>query len=110
MVIRFLSPEGRCFSFDDRANGFARAEGVAAIVLKPLDHAIRDGDPIQAVIRASLLNQDGRTSGITMPSQSAQVRMIKRIYSDAGLDPRDTCYIEAHGMTAPIAPLTIRKC
>ena len=92
-----LSDDGRCFSFDNRANGFARGEGVAAIVLKPLTDALRDGDPIQSVIRASVTNQDGRTPGVTMPSQAAQVRMINRAYANAGLDPRETCYVEAHG-------------
>jgi acyl transferase domain-containing protein len=70
---------------------------VAAIVLKPLRDAMRDGDPIQSVIRATAVNQDGQTPSVTVPSQVAQVRMINRVYADAGLDPRDTCYVEAHG-------------
>ncbi|PGH26423.1 hypothetical protein AJ80_01921 [Polytolypa hystricis UAMH7299] len=92
-----LSNHGRCYAFDNRANGFGRGEGVAAIVLKPLIDAIRDGDPIQGVIRGTAVNQDGRTPGVTMPSQSAQVKMIARAYKEAGLDPRDTYYVEAHG-------------
>ena len=70
---------------------------MAAIVLKPLSDAMRDGDPIQSVIRATASNQDGRTPSVIMPSQAAQVRMINRAYADAGLDPRETCYVEAHG-------------
>ena len=70
---------------------------MAAIVLKPLGDALRDGDPIQSVIRASAVNQDGQTPSVTMPSQAAQVRMINKAYADAGLDPRETCYVEAHG-------------
>lgn len=70
---------------------------MVAIVLKPLSDAMRDGDPIQSVIRATAVNQDGQTPSVMMPSQAAQVRMIKRAYADAGLDPRDTCYVEAHG-------------
>ena len=70
---------------------------MAAIVLKPLRDAMRDGDPIQSVIRATAVNQDGQTPSVTMPSQAAQVRMINRAYAAAGLDPRETCYIEAHG-------------
>lgn len=66
-------------------------------MLKPLSDAIRDGDPIQSVIRASAVNQDGQTPSVTMPSQVAQVKMINKAYTEAGLDPRDTCYVEAHG-------------
>lgn len=95
---RFLSDHGRCYSFDSRANGFGRGEGVAAIVLKPLNDALRDGDPIQAVIRGSAVNSDGRTAGITMPSKDAQVSMMRKAYADAELDPKHTTYIEAHGM------------
>ena len=70
---------------------------MAAIVLKSLSDALRDGDPIQSVIRATAVNQDGQTPSVTMPSQSAQVRIINKAYAKAGLDPRETCYIEAHG-------------
>jgi acyl transferase domain-containing protein len=92
-----LSPHGRCYSFDSRANGFSRGEGVAALILKPLDAAVRDGDAIRAIIRGSCLSQDGRTTGITMPSQDAQVRMIRKAYEEAGLQMKDTFYVEAHG-------------
>ena len=57
----FLSPDGRCYSFDERANGYARGEGFAVIVIKPLSDAIQDGDTIRAVIRGTGSNQDGRT-------------------------------------------------
>lgn len=67
------------------------------IVLKSLDDAIANGDTIHAVIRHTGTNQDGKTSGPTMPSLEAQERLIKRIYSQAGLDPLDTDYVEAHG-------------
>jgi acyl transferase domain-containing protein len=71
---------------------------VTAVVLKRLDFALQDGDPIRAVIRATAINQDGRTQGITVPSQRAQVKLIHKAYQMAGLDPRDTAYVEAHGM------------
>lgn len=107
---RFLSEHGRCYSFDSRADGFGRGEGVAAIVLKPLNAAIRDNDPIQAVIRGSAVNSDGRTPGITMPSKSAQVKMMRLAYAKAGLDPTQTVYIEAHGTTTyPIIIAHIRN-
>jgi acyl transferase domain-containing protein len=92
-----LSSHGRCYAFDSRADGFGRGEGLAAIVLKPLDAALRDGDSIRAVIRGSSISQDGRTAGITMPSKDAQARMIRRAYEDAGLDLSETVYVEAHG-------------
>ena len=92
-----LSDHGRCYAFDSRAGGFGRGEGVAAIVVKRLDDAIRDGDSIRSIIRGSAINQDGRTPGITMPSHAAQVKVISKAYAQAGLDPRDTLYVEAHG-------------
>lgn len=94
----FLSPDSRCFSFDERANGYARGEGILALVVKPLDDAVRDGDMIRAVIRSTGSNQDGRTPGLTQPSSASQERLIRRVYQKAGLDPGLTRYVEAHGM------------
>lgn len=93
----FLSPDGKCYSFDHRANGYARGEGVGSIVVKRLSDAIRDGNTIRAVIRGSGVNQDGRTAGITLPSASAQEDLIRNVYAAAGLDPKDTRMLEAHG-------------
>lgn len=94
---RVLSSHGRCYSFDSRADGFGRGEGIAAVMLKSLDHAIRDGDAIRGVIRGSCVMQDGHTPGITMPSSEMQRRMIEKAYKQAKLDPKDTPYVEAHG-------------
>ncbi|KAL8735751.1 MAG: hypothetical protein Q9166_000614 [cf. Caloplaca sp. 2 TL-2023] len=80
-----------------RGSGYGRGEGVASIVIKPLRNAITDGDPIRAIIRNTVVNQDGRTSGLTMPSCQAQVTMMQDAYSQARLDPLHTRYIEAHG-------------
>ncbi|OBT45611.1 Type I Iterative Polyketide synthase (PKS) [Pseudogymnoascus sp. WSF 3629] len=99
--MRFFSADGKCYTFDHRATGYARGEGVVCIVLKPLNDAIRDGDPIRAVIRESGVNQDGRTAGITLPSSEAQERLIKSTYLRAGLDPLDTGYVEGHGTGTP---------
>ncbi|ETS73046.1 hypothetical protein PFICI_15221 [Pestalotiopsis fici W106-1] len=90
-------PGGKSFSFDEKAQGYGRGEGVACIVLKPLEDALRDGDPIRAVIRETGMNQDGRTQTITTPSPEAQQQLITSCYERAGLNPRDTTYVEAHG-------------
>lgn len=95
---RLLSPDGRCYAFDDRAtSGFGRGEGSACIILKPLEAALRDGDPIRSIIRNSGVNQDGKTAGITMPNGEAQASLIQSVYGAAGLDPLQTDYVEAHG-------------
>ncbi|OQE42415.1 hypothetical protein PENCOP_c004G00771 [Penicillium coprophilum] len=92
-----LGPQGRSFSFDSRAEGYARGEGVGTVVVKPLSAAIRDGDTIRAVIRETGVNQDGRTPGITVPSADAQERLIREVYWRAGLDLEHTRFVEAHG-------------
>ncbi|TAQ90647.1 hypothetical protein B7494_g1069 [Chlorociboria aeruginascens] len=99
--LNFLSPDSKCQSFDHKANGYARGEGFACIVLKPLDFAIRDNDVIRAVIRGSAVNQDGKTPGITLPSMQAQEELIKTAYLSAGLSMSDTAYFEAHGTGTP---------
>ncbi|KAL2021874.1 hypothetical protein VTK56DRAFT_6469 [Thermocarpiscus australiensis] len=99
--LHMLSPEGRCRMWDAEADGYARGEGVAAIFVKPLSRALADGDRIDAVIRETGVNSDGRTKGITMPNPKAQSRLIQDTYQRAGLDPKDPedrCqYFEAHG-------------
>ena len=92
-----LSPTGRCHTFDARADGFVPAEGVGVVVLKRLDRALRDGDHIHGVIRASGLNQDGRSNGITAPSASSQTALIRGIYRRYGIDPARIGLVEAHG-------------
>lgn len=96
-----LSPNNRCFTFDERANGYGRGEGVGAVVIKPVQDALRDGDNIRAVIRASQSNQDGWTPGITMPNREAQQSLIESCYRQANLDPAVTRYVEAHGTGTP---------
>ena len=98
---RLLSPAGKSFAFDSRASGYGRGEGSATVILKRLDDALRDGDPIRGVIRGSGLNQDGKTDTITTPSQEAQEELIRRVYQKAGLDPLQTAYFEAHGTGTP---------
>ncbi|KAI1264507.1 fatty acid synthase S-acetyltransferase [Xylariaceae sp. FL1019] len=95
--MNFLSQDGICHSFDHRASGYGRAEGIIAIVLKPLAQALEDGDMIRAIIRATGSNQDGHTPGITQPSAEAQETLIRRVYERAGLKFDYTRYVEAHG-------------
>ncbi|KAK2603644.1 hypothetical protein QQS21_004225 [Conoideocrella luteorostrata] len=101
-----LSPDSRCYSFDHRANGYGRGEGVGVIVIQPLDEAIRDGRPIRAVIRSTSSNQDGKTLGITQPSKEAQYRLILDTYAKAGLTMVHTRYFEAHGTGTPLGDPT----
>ncbi|KAL6875418.1 polyketide synthase [Trichoderma longibrachiatum] len=98
----FLSPDSRSYSFDQRANGYARGEGIIAVVLKPVSAAVRDGDMIRAVIRASGSNQDGHTPVITQPSQQAQQDLIQHVYRQANLSLAETRYVEAHGTGTPV--------
>lgn len=92
----FLSPDGICHSFDQRANGYARGEGFGALVIKPLLSALRDGDTIRAIIRATGSNQNGRTS-LAQPSKEAQIRLIEETYKRGHLNMSATQFVEAHG-------------
>ena len=93
-----LSADGRCKAFDASGAGYVRGEGGAVFVLKLLNRAIADGDPIQAVIRATGANSDGgRKTGITIPSVDGQVELMRSVLGRSGLKPSDIDYIEAHG-------------
>ena len=92
-----LSPDGRCKTFDAAANGYVRGEGCGIVVLKRLAEAEADGDRIWAVIRATALNQDGASPGLTVPSGPAQERVIEAALQRAGIAPADVDYVEAHG-------------
>nr|ALQ32835.1 putative polyketide synthase [Fusarium euwallaceae] len=93
---KFLSPDGLCQSFDHKANGYGRGEGIIAIVLKPVSLAVQNGDIIRAVIRSTGSNQDGHTPGLTQPSSQAQEDLIRHVYAQAGLSLDQTRYVEAH--------------
>ena len=97
-----LSPDGRCKTFDRRANGYVRGEGAGMVVLKPLGAAVRDGDLIFGVIRATALNQDGHTDGMTVPSQDAQESLLRTACRRAKIDPSAISYVEAHGTGTPV--------
>ncbi|KAI0147234.1 putative polyketide synthase [Xylariaceae sp. FL1272] len=97
-----VSPSSQCHTFDAAADGYARGEGFAALYLKKLPDAIRDDYPIRAVIRATAVNSNGRTAGITHPSKSGQETVIRNAYQRAGLAPKDTTFFECHGTGTPI--------
>ncbi|KAK2008695.1 ketoacyl-synt-domain-containing protein [Colletotrichum eremochloae] len=94
---KFLASDGRCKTFDSAADGYGRGEGCTALVLKRASDAIRDGDSIRAIIRATSLNHDGKTKSITLPSQSAQASLIRSTYKLAGLNLGEASYFETHG-------------
>jgi len=93
-----ISPTGTCKTFDANADGYARGEGVSALYIKKLSDAVRDRDPIRAVIRSTCVNSDGKTSGLTMPSTESHEALIRRGHQVAGIhDYSKTAMIECHG-------------
>ncbi|MEM7127079.1 MAG: SDR family NAD(P)-dependent oxidoreductase [Chloroflexota bacterium] len=94
---RMLSPDGRCKTFDAGANGYVRGEGCGMVLLKRLSDAQADGDNILAIVRGSAINQDGHTSGLTVPNGPAQQAVIRQALADGNLLPDQVTLIEAHG-------------
>jgi myxalamid-type polyketide synthase MxaB len=94
---RMLSAQGHCRTFEASADGYVRAEGCVAILLKPLDAAERDGDRIYAVLLGSAVNQDGASGGLTVPSGPAQEAVIRAALQAARVQPYQVAYVEAHG-------------
>lgn len=92
-----MSADGRCKTFDARADGITRGEGAGVVILKPLSKALSEGDRIYAVIQGSATNQDGRTNGLMAPSPRSQRDVLRQAYLDAGLSPGTVQYVEAHG-------------
>ncbi|KAJ5703384.1 hypothetical protein N7493_011773 [Penicillium malachiteum] len=103
--LKMLSPTGRSRMWDKDADGYARGDGIAVAILKPLSAALANGDHIECLIRETGINQDGRTKGITMPNPIAQADLIRKTYARAGLDLSNECdrpqYFEAHGTGTP---------
>lgn len=93
----FMAADGRCKTFDARADGYVRGEGCGVIVLKRLSDALRDGDNILALIRGSAVNQDGRSNGLTAPNGFAQQAVIYQALENASVTPSQISYFEAHG-------------
>ena len=97
-----LAPDGRCKSFDAGADGYGRGEGAGIVVLRRLSDALRDGDPVLAVLRGSAINQDGRSAGLTAPNGPAQTALIRTALAAAAVTADDIDYVEAHGTGTPL--------
>ncbi|GAB7030123.1 hypothetical protein JCM4914_15840 [Streptomyces platensis subsp. malvinus] len=97
-----LSPDGRCHTFDARANGYVRGEGGAAVVLKPLADALADGDPVYCVVRGAAIGNDGGGPGLTAPDHEGQEAVLRAACIEAGVDPAKVRFVELHGTGTPV--------
>ncbi len=100
--LKALSPDGRCKTFDARANGYVRGEGCGMVVLKRLTDAQRDGDHVWALVRGSAINQDGRSAGLTAPNMLAQQALLRQALRNARVEPEQIGYVETHGTGTPL--------
>jgi microcystin synthetase protein McyG len=106
---RMLAPDGRCKTFDASADGYVRGEGCGVVVMKRLSDAVADGDRVMAVIRASAVNQDGPSSGLTVPNGPAQQALVREALAQAGIEPAQVDYVEAHGTGTSLGdPIEVR--
>ncbi|MEU9393496.1 type I polyketide synthase, partial [Streptomyces sp. NPDC048324] len=97
-----LSPQGRAFTFDERADGYVRGEGAGIVALKLLSRALEDGDVIHGVIRGGAVNNDGGGATLTAPSAEAQQDLLRRAYDRTGVDPAAVRFVELHGTGTPV--------
>lgn len=102
----FLSKDGECKSFDERGDGYGRAEGAGVVLLKPLSKAVEDGDDIWATVIGTGTNQDGHTPGISMPNGESQRALIEDVCAKYHVDPRSVQYVECHGTGTAIGDPT----
>lgn len=106
---RMLAPDGRCKTFDAVADGYGRGEGCGIIVLKRLSDALAHGDTIYALIRGSAINQDGPSSGLTVPNAQAQQAVIREALANARVEPEQVSYVEVHGTGTSLGdPIELR--
>lgn len=107
---RMMAPDGRCKTFDAKADGYVRGEGCGAVILKRLSDAERDGDRILAVIQGTAVNQDGLTNGLTAPNGPSQQEVLRAALADANLEPQAIELIEAHGTGTSLGdPIEVRS-
>jgi acyl transferase domain-containing protein len=103
-----ISPSGYCKTFDANADGYARGEAVSAIYVKKLSDAIRDGDPVQSIIRSTCINAGGKATTLTAPSTAAHETLIRRGHELAGIsDFSKTAMIECHGTGTAVSALVL---
>ncbi|CAM2008614.1 SDR family NAD(P)-dependent oxidoreductase [Acanthopleuribacter pedis] len=100
--IQALSPTGRCHTFDKQADGYVPAEGIVSVLIKPLENAIRDGNPIHAVIKGTAINHVGRSNNPTSPRPELQTKLLLDAWANADIHPETLGYIEAHGTGTPL--------
>ncbi|MGR9105454.1 MAG: type I polyketide synthase [Gammaproteobacteria bacterium] len=106
---RALAPDGRCKTFDARADGYGRGEGCGMVLLKPLSKARKDGDNILATILGSAINHDGPGSGLTVPNKLAQEALLRRALQNARIQSNELAYVEAHGTGTSLGdPIELR--
>lgn len=104
-----ISPKNICSALDESADGYVKGEGIGAIILKPLDKAVRDGDNILAVIKASGVNHGGRAQSITSPNEEAQLSLVTDTFEKAGISPDTVSYMELHGTGTKLGdPIEVR--
>ena len=107
---RMMAADGRCKTFDARADGYVRGEGCGIVVLKRLSEALRDNDSIMAVIRGSAVNQDGLTNGLTAPNGPSQQAVIRQALEDAEIQPAEISFVETHGTGTSLGdPIEVRS-
>ncbi|MFE6042001.1 SDR family NAD(P)-dependent oxidoreductase, partial [Streptomyces sp. NPDC056452] len=97
-----LSPEGRTYTFDDRANGYVRGEGGGVVVLKTLSRALADGDTVHCLIRGGAVNNDGGGATLTTPHGPAQQDVVRRACAEAAVSPAAVRFVELHGTGTPV--------
>jgi acyl transferase domain-containing protein len=93
----FCASDGRVRAFDAAASGYVRSEGVGVVVLKPLAAALKNNDPVYAVIRGSAVNQNGSSNGVTAPSRAAQEQVLREAYARARVAPAEVQFVETQG-------------
>ncbi|WP_018884643.1 condensation domain-containing protein [Paenibacillus massiliensis] len=108
-IDRIVTGGARVRTFDESAQGTLISEGAGAVVLKPLQQALADGDPVQAIIRGSAVNNDGGTRRMATPRAETQAQVLTQAWQDAGVEAESLSYVEAHGIGTYVGdPIEIR--
>jgi acyl transferase domain-containing protein len=103
-MMSIIASDGRCKTFDEKADGFGRGEGVASLILKKYSDAVKDGDRVYALIRGTGMAQEGTSRSFGTPTKECQEIAMQTALDNAGISAKDVCYVEAHG-TGTMVPL-----